>query len=324
MTMIFRSCFSQQMESYVHYRIALGYKNISALKSCLKQLDRYLPETDVKKALSPSFLLEFKKSITGSHSTVNNKLSIVRKFYDYLIRTEHAVFNPLQDIPPYKANAFIPFIFSKKETDAVLRAVLYQIRRDETHFLKDMILYTAILLLARCGMRISEPCRLHLSHYRPSELTMYIEETKFSKDRLVAVPKSVANELNHYLAVRKTFFDDDNPFLFPRKAGKSITPRHIYPVFYQAVASVGLNEPARVTGNMRFGAPRPHSLRHSFAVNTLKTIKERGKSPQQALPILSAYMGHSLYKYTAIYLKLTDAEHRRHLVSFNLSLRDKI
>ncbi len=75
----------------------------------------------------------------------------------------------------------------------------------------------------------------------------------------------------------------------------------------------------RIIDNMRFGAPTPHSLRHSFAINTLKRIKDKGKSPQQALPILSVYMGHSKYRYTAVYLKLTDAEHRRHLVDFTIS-----
>lgn len=324
MTMMFKSCFSEQLEAFVHYRESLGYKNISSLRSNLKKLDRYLPETAIQKELSPSFFLDFKKNLTGSPRTVNNMLSSVRGFYDYLVRTDHATFNPLRDIPPDKENAYIPFIFSCKETDEMLRIVGHQIRRDETHFLKDMMLYTAIVLLARCGMRISEPFRLHLNHYIQKDMTIYIEKTKFSKDRLIAVPKTVANSLNHYLAVRKVLFDKDNSFLFPGKSGKSMSPNRIYPVFHKAVKSMGINEPGRVIGNMRFGGPCPHSLRHSFAVNTLKRINEKGKSPQQALPVLSAYMGHRKYKYTAVYLKLTDADHHQHLVNFNLSSQGEI
>ncbi len=320
----FKSCFSEQLEAFVHYRKSLGYKNITTLQSNLKKLDQYLPEAAVQKEFPPSFFLEFKKNLNGSPRTINNTLSAVRGFYDYLVRTGYADLNPLQDIPPDKENAFIPFIFSCKETDDMLHAVGYQIRRDEAHFFKDMMLYTAIMLLARCGLRISEPFRLNLTHYRQCDLTIYIEKTKFSKDRLIAVPKTVANELDHYLAVRKVLFDDDNPCFFPGKSGKSISPNQIYPVFHKAVASVGINEPTKKVGNMRFGRPCPHSLRHSFAVNTLKKIKERGKCPNQALPILSAYMGHSKYRYTAVYLKLTDAEHHRHLVNFNLSGQKEI
>ena len=101
--------------------------------------------------------------------------------------------------------------------------------------------------------------------------------------------------------------------------GKGISANRIYPVFHQAVEDIGITEPARIMDNMRFGAPWPHSLRHSFAVNTFKRIKDKGRSPQQALPILSVYMGHRKYRYTAVYLKLTDAEHRRHLVDFTIS-----
>ena len=74
----------------------------------------------------------------------------------------------------------------------------------------------------------------------------------------------------------------------------------------------------RIIGNTVFGAPTPHSLRHSFAVNTLQSIRDRGENPQSALPILSAYMGHRKYRYTAVYLKFTDADQRRQLLDFNM------
>ena len=59
-----------------------------------------------------------------------------------------------------------------------------------------------------------------------------------------------------------------------------------------------------------------YSLRHSFAINTLKRIKERGDCPQHALPVLATYMGHHIYQYTAKYLKFIDAEQRQSLFDF--------
>ena len=47
-------------------------------------------------------------------------------------------------------------------------------------------------------------------------------------------------------------------------------------------------------------------------------IKERGQSPQHALPVLAAYMGHSEYKYTSVYLRVADAQSRKNLVDFSL------
>ncbi|MCP3887966.1 MAG: hypothetical protein GY702_03705, partial [Desulfobulbaceae bacterium] len=62
--------------------------------------------------------------------------------------------------------------------------------------------------------------------------------------------------------------------------------------------------------------PTPHALRHSFAVNTLRRIKERGDSPQNGLPVLAVYMGHKKYTYTIYYLKLIDSDQHRNLVDF--------
>ncbi|MEA3486076.1 MAG: tyrosine-type recombinase/integrase [Thermodesulfobacteriota bacterium] len=322
MNSLFKSFLSQYLKEYVNYRKTLGFK-ITSLKSNLKKFDRYLLSAVSPMDLSPSFFLEFRKNINGSPRTINNILSAVRGFYSYMVRNEYVAQNPLLDIPPYKENAFIPFIFSAKETDEILYAVGKRIRRDKKYFLNDMMVYAAIMLLARCGMRISEPLKLHLKHYCRDD-TIYIEKTKFYKDRLIPVPRAVSDELNNYLAVRKILFCDDNPYLFPGKTGKGISANRIYPVFHRAIEDIGITERARIVDNMRFGAPTPHSLRHSFAANTLKRIKDKGKSPQQALPVLSVYMGHSKYRYTAVYLKLTDAKHRRHLVDFTISRQEEL
>ncbi len=319
----FKSFLAPRLGEYRNYRKTLGFKDTN-LKSHLQRFDRYLLNTETEKNLSPSFFLEFRKNLKGMPRTANNILSAVKGFFNYMVRNEYYEANPLQDIPSYKENAFMPFIFLPEETDRMLHAIQKRIRKDKENFLNDIMVYTAILLLARCGMRISEPLRLHLKHYRNGEGTIYIEKTKFAKDRLIPAPKMVLNELNNYLAVRKTFLNDDNSFLFPGKAGKGISDNRIYPVFHQAVEDVGINEPGRVIDNMHFGAPTPHSLRHSFAVNTLKRIKERGKSSQQALPVLSAYMGHRKYRYTAVYLKVLDAKHRNHLVDFSISKQKEL
>ena len=176
MTSPFKSFLSLRLEEYVNYRKTLGFK-ITSIKSHLKKFDRYLLNVAPQMALSPYFFLEFRKNINGSPQTINNTLSVVRRFYNYMLRNEYVAQNPLRDIPPYKENVFIPFIFSRKETDEILHAVQKQIRRDKKYFLNDMMVYTAIMFLARCGMRISEPLRLHLKHYRKHEATIYIEKT---------------------------------------------------------------------------------------------------------------------------------------------------
>ena len=181
----------------------------------------------------------------------------------------------------------------------------------------DLGLYLAILLLARCGMRISEPLKLLRKNYRRDDKTLYIEKTKFRKDRLIPIPKAVVKEIDNYLSVRQSLQPDDhNLYLIAGKGLKPLTDQQVRYLFHQAVREMGIEHPKKVTGNMTFIPPTPHSLRHSFAINTLIAIKERGQSTQNALPVLSQYMGHSNYMYTAIYLKVADAKSRKDLFDF--------
>ena len=86
---------------------------------------------------------------------------------------------------------------------------------------------------------------------------------------------------------------------------------------------MGLDQSRKIVGNTIFNPPTPHSLRHSFAINTLIEIKKRRQSPQHALPVMAAYLGHDHYKHTAIYLKVADAISRRDLVDFSMWQRKK-
>jgi len=233
--------------------------------------------------------------------------------------------NPVQDIPPLPQKHFIPFVFSPEETDQLLRAICKRLRKTQKHFLKDVSIYLAILLMARCGMRISEPLRLMRTHYRADEGTLYIEKTKFRKDRLIPVPKAVIKEIENYLSMRRSLMPhDDNPYLLVCNDQKGLKAYQVRDVFHQAVSDIGLQRSKQAIGNVTFGYPIPHSLRHAFAINTLKRIKERGESTQYALPVLAAYMGHRKYHYTHAYLKVSDAKHVNGLISFSKSRMDHL
>ena len=198
---------------------------------------------------------------------MNSVLSAARGFFQFLMRQGLCPENPLRDIPPRPENTYIPFVFSPHEVERLLQAIQKRVRKNREYFFKDLTVYMAILLLARCGLRISEPLRLLLTHYRHGEKTIYIEKTKFSKDRLIPVPYPTATEIENYLAVRRTLRDNDHhPFLLPGQDQKPLSDNQIYQVFHQAVKDIGLEQPRRIIANTTFGAPIPHGLRHSFAI----------------------------------------------------------
>ena len=320
----FESFLAQEIEKYLLYRQSLGFAS-HPTTSLLKTFDRYLAMRKPQPTLlPPSFFLELRADLKLESRSVNHVLSTTRMLFRYLVRKGIYAANPVEDIPRLPKNEIIPFLFSDKQVDLLLKTILKGIRKNQRYFFKDLTVYMTILLIARCGMRISEPLKMKADHYRPKEKTLYIQKTKFKKDRLIPVPLSVAVELENYLAVRKSMLAGRrNLFLLASTKEKRISDYRVRLVLHQAVKNIGLDQSRQVIGNTNFSAPTVHSLRHSFAVNTLKSVQARGKSPQNALPVLATYMGHCEYKYTVKYLKMIDAKKRKQLLDFSIGQKQR-
>ena len=314
----FKSFLAPQLQQYVIYRHNLGY-SMKASLSHLKTFDRYLLQKQAQQVLlQPSFFMAMQADLKIETRSVNRILSSVRVFFNYLVRTGVYSQNPLNDIPYLPENDIMPYIFSPSQVNHLLSAVSSRIRKEAWHlYLMDLSYYMAVVLLARCGLRISEPLRLKLNDYRFDEKTIYIEKTKFKKDRLIPLPQSVAIELENYLAARRGLLGNVvNNYLLANYAARGLNDNRVRTVFHRAVSDIGLKRPRQIIGNVNISSPTPHSMRHSFAVNTLNRVKKRGASAQNALPVLAAYMGHSEYKHTIKYLKFIDAQQRLGLVNF--------
>jgi integrase/recombinase XerD len=78
----------------------------------------------------------------------------------------------------------------------------------------------------------------------------------------------------------------------PRLTQRAGSIRHVFP---DLVRSAGLQHACR-------RRPRPHDLRHSFAVRTLLGWYRAGVNVEAHMPLLSTYLGHSDPKDTYWYL----------------------
>jgi integrase/recombinase XerD len=321
----FESFLAPHLNNYLAYREGLGY----APRPCrdhLRLFDRYVHQSGADLiSLDPSFFLNMRSNLAMEASSVNHILSVTRGFFRFLVRQGIFKNNPLIDIPPLKEEIIVPFIFSPAQTDQLLKAICKKMKRTNATFLSEFAMYMALLLMARCGMRISEPLHLMKHHYRREEGTIYIEKTKFTKDRLIPLPKTVMQEMENYLSARVHLRpEDQNPYLLPGKDQNPIPDQQVRFLFHDAVREIGISQPRKKLGNIIFNPPVPHCLRHSFAVNTLKAIKERGQSPQHALPVLAAYLGHATYFNTSVYLRVADASSRNALYDFSLWQKGKL
>ena len=320
----FNSFLIEQMEDFIDYRLLLGY-SVKQTVHYLKVFDRYVVEKNTTWAsFNPLFFLEFRASLNYENRTKNTGFRTIKMFFNFLIRKDLIQENPLLEIAQLPKNQIVPFIFSPEETDLLINGVIKLMRRTEQYYLGDFSAYISFLLMARCGLRISETLNLLKTNYMPEERTIYIEKTKFKKDRLIPIPKALVAEINNLLNLRRLFDKEDNPLLLVKRNQTKLSKRYMDLKIKEAIKYINLDQPRKVIGTTNFCGPSHHSLRHSFAVNTLKRIKLQGKSPQNALPVLATYMGHSEYRYTTKYLKVLDAEHRHQMFDFSMSMHEAI
>jgi integrase len=313
----FESFLAPELEAYIRHRASIGHKDKN-LRSLLRPLDLYVKEAEADwGSLQPTFFLGLRETFDGEASAINGILSAARCFFAFLVNKGEIAQNPLQDVPPLPLRPYIPFVFSLEEIENLLHAIQKRMCVDQSHDSRNTATYMAILLMARCGLRISEPLKLLLRDYDPKDGTIYITKSKFQTDRIIPIPKSVMIEIEEYLATRNP--ETNNDYLLIGKKQNPLSTYHIYPLFRQAVKEIGLDQPRRIEANIIFAPPTPHSLRHSFAVNTLKLIRERGKSMRNALPLLAYYMGHRSIVSTSRYLKVPSAEHRWILLDFAIA-----
>jgi len=314
----YESILAGKIEAFIAYRKSLGYKN-DPMCTYLGHLDGYVLRNKSKWSdFTGAYFLRFKSGMNYAPRTVNGILSMAHTFFKYLQRTEGVDTNPLKDIPRERLTPYIPYLFSEEDSEKLLSAANRRIRQTPQHFFRDYKLYMILKLLVHCGMRISEPTRLKITDFTSEDGTIYIRKTKFSKNRIIPVPWPVVAEIENYLSVRK-HEKAFGSYLFPGVRNEKMGTDSIRQLFDCVVRDIGIRQEKVVLDHIRFGKPTTHSLRHSFAVNTLLRIKERGKSPQDALPVLAAYMGHKNYISTAVYLKALDAKQRQGL--FDLTIK---
>ena len=149
------------------------------------------------------------------------------------------------------------------------------------------------------GVRISEALNLVLDDVNAESGIATIRAAKNMKDRLIPMADSLTKRI---IIFKNGFhrYSDSKMWLFPSchngimgQMDKSTAYNHFRD--YLLMADI----PHTSVG------PRIHSLRHGFAVRCLKKWVLDGNDLTVLLPYLSAYMGHSDFRATQYYLRLT-------------------
>jgi integrase len=275
------SSLEQHLTGYLAVRRAMGYKLARAGK-LLPQFTAWMAERD-QSVITTALALQWATCPPATGSNWHHqRLSVVRGFAAHLhaIDAVHEV--PPADLLPWRSRRAVPYLY----TDAEILALMDSARVIPTPH-RAATMRTLIGLLAVTGMRIGEAIRLDRGDVDLANRLLVVRDTKFGKSREVALHPTTITALRFYLARR------DRPVppvpttaVFTSAAGTRLIYCNVHLAFKQIVSHAGLHQR---TVNCR---PRPHDLRHTFAVNTLLDAYRSSENPASTLPLLSTYLGH--------------------------------
>jgi integrase/recombinase XerD len=192
---------------------------------------------------------------------------------------------------------YVPHIYTDQEL-ADLFAATDRCRYSAEVPFRHLIMPVLFRTVYACGLRVSEARLLCPGDVDVSTGVLQIRDAKGGKDRQVPVSGPLHGRLAGYRAHMAGQPGWD--WFFPgTSAGRPLTLVNVYHNFRRFLWQ------ARISHGGRGHGPRVHDLRHTFAVNNLRTWFAAGEDIGALLPVLQAYMGHSSISDTAYYLRLT-------------------
>ena len=192
---------------------------------------------------------------------------------------------------------YVPHIYTDREL-ADLFAQTDRCRYSSQAPFRHLVMPVLFRTIYACGLRASEARLLRRGDVDTGAGVLQIRDAKGGKDRQVPVSGPLRERLAGYRGHMAGHPGWD--WFFPGgSVGLPLTLLNVYRNFRRFLWQ------ARISHGGRGHGPRVHDLRHTFAVNNLRSWFDRGEDAGALLPVLQAYMGHSSIGDTAYYLRLT-------------------
>ena len=212
-------------------------------------------------------------------ATIHLKMSALRSFYKWLVRTERVKQNPLVGLTLPKKGRKLPKFLTIQQIEALLEAPLKGKTGDGLAAWRDK---AAMETVYSAGLRIHELVQLNDDDVDVLGEVVRVRG-KGKKERLAALGGPAIETLQKYLAMRAR--STRGP-LFVNKFGGRMTARSMQRMLKKYLTAAGLDP-----------SLTPHKLRHSFATHMLDAGADL-RSVQELL-------GHANLSTTQIYTHIT-------------------
>lgn len=210
------------------------------------------------------------------------RLSVIRPFARYLSALDSATEIPPADVLPGRSRRVVPYLYSDADITALITAAGGLRSR-----LRAATYQTLIGLLAVSGMRVGEAIALDRADVNLHQRLLVVRAGKFGKSRQLPLHPTTIDALAAYARVRDGLCPaPQTPAWFVSTTGTRLIYKNVHFQFHRLTQQVGLSP------RSTHCRPRPHDLRHTFAVATLLGWYRDGGDIAARLPLLSTYLGH--------------------------------
>jgi integrase/recombinase XerC len=218
-----------------------------------------------------------------SNSSINRKISSLKSFYKFLLKTKQIETSPLLKHKALKSPKKLQIPFSEKELDLVLNQIVYP---EGFEGVRDKLV---VDLFYTTGIRRAELIGLKLHNVDLSNGTIKVLG-KRNKERIIPILPVVQNQIRIYLDERsrlQRIIDDDSFFLLLK--GVKLNDSFVYRLINYYFSNV--SEKVKKS---------PHILRHTFATHLLNHGAD--------INSVKELLGHSSLASTQVYTHSSLAE----------------
>ncbi len=269
------------LRDYLALRRSLGYK-LDRAGRLLAQFVAYCEAAGADTVTTRLALSWATLPPGGGSRWLAMRLSVVRGFARHLALLDERTEVPPADLLPDRGRRATPYLYSPEE---VLRLMAAAGKLPSP--LRRATFSALVGLLYVTGIRIGEALRLDRDDVDLAGRVLMVRGSKFGKSREIPVHDSTARALRTYAGRRDQLCPQpSSAAFFVSLAGTRLR----YDGFH--LTFLGLVREAGLTPRSATCRPRPHDLRHTFAVSTLIGWYRDGVDVEPRLARLSTYLGH--------------------------------
>ena len=211
-----------------------------------------------------------------SNRSINRKVSSLKSFYKFLIKTDTIKSSPLKAHSQLKQSKKIQVPFSQEEINSLLDSDFF------TNDYKGVLQKSIIAFFYFTGVR-----RIELINIKESDISLESSTIKVmgkrSKERIIPILPKLKKSLKYYREIKSKYNGNTSPeYLFISKNGKQLSEKFVYRT---------VNEYFKLVSPKIKKAP--HVLRHSFATHLINEGAD--------INSVKELLGHSSLSATQVY-----------------------